>query len=155
MNYKHLAVARKKLAFSEDQAATMIGPAAGFMLSAAQWRAMETGEFPLPEQLGAVVQQLLQWQERALTECTRQIADLQRMHGKSSKVALIEYLSLDDWATLVDRDPLLWRPQCSVVHSMSKDKRVRIVPFNGPAYAKWLKDRIDGEDMRAAWAAEQ
>lgn len=31
--------------------------------------------------------------------------------------------------------------------------RVRIVAFNGPAYAAWLAGRDDSEALRAAWAA--
>lgn len=116
---------------------------------------MEHGDFPLPPDLADVMTRLLQWQESALASASKQIVQLFAMHGGKKRVALVDYRSLDDWVTLPDRDALLWRPQCSVIKLLAKDRRVRLVPFDGPAYATWLAGRVDDESQRAAWAAER
>ena len=149
-----IAAFRRKLAFTENQAAEHIGAAAGIEVSAAQWVSMELGVFPVPEQIVDVFTRLLRWRKAALTAANEQIALLYRQHGGHQRVALIEYASIEDWMGLPDRDPLLWRPQCLAVKELSKDRRVRTVLFDPQDYSVWLAGRIDGEDMRALWAAQ-
>jgi hypothetical protein len=64
------------------------------------------------------------------------------------------YQSLDYWVTLPGREPVQWRPQCSVVAELAARHGARLVTFDGPAYAAWLGRRKDSEAMRGAWAAE-
>ena len=154
MKIKQLAAFKRQLGFSDSQAAEHIGAAAGIYITADQWSSMEKGLFPLPESVIDVVARLLVWRVAALDAATKQIELLFRQHGKHQRVALIEYLSLADWMSLPTRDPLLWRPQCSVVKVLAKDRRVKLVKFDISDFSAWLAGRVDGEDMRSLWAAE-
>ena len=70
-------------------------------------------------------------------------------------LALCWYASLDDWASLPGREPILWRPHCSVLAEIvGEHDTARLVPFDGPAYRTWLASRTDSEKMRGAWAGE-
>jgi len=72
-------------------------------------------------------------------------------------VRLLWYHSLDDWATLPGREPVLWRPQQSVIATLAGEfpGRVALVRFSGPAYAAWLAGRPDNETARSQWAAQE
>lgn len=155
MNSSQLSAARRKLSFTEHQAASFVGSAVGIAIAPAQWISMERGDFPLPETVASVISRLMQWRESALAAASKQIAMLYAMHGGRERVALIDYASIDDWTSLPDRDELLWRPQSSVVKQLGKDRRVKIVMFDAPSYSKWLAGRNDDENLRSAWAAEQ
>lgn len=55
--------------------------------------------------------------------------------------------------TLPDREPVFWKPHCSVTAELVASMAGRSIIFNAPAYRTWLANRQDSEAMRSAWAA--
>jgi hypothetical protein len=144
-----LQALRRLLFFSVDEAASMIGG-----VSPRSWQYWERGNRTIPEDVIKSIRGLCTWRAQALATAEKQIAELQARHGPAAQVALLWYQSLDDWATLPGREPVQWRPQCSVVAELAARHNARLVTFDGPAYAAWLGRRKDSEAMRGAWAAE-
>lgn len=99
--------------------------------------------------------ELCGWRSAALKAARAQIEEMQAEHGTSADIALLWYTAMDDWASLPGREPVTWRPQCSVLAAIYGEySQARLVAFDGPAYSAWLGKRRDTEAQRAAWAAE-
>lgn len=122
-------------------------------VSPRSWQFWERGDRTIPDDVVESIRSLCAWRAQALVTAEKQIAALQARHGPAASVALLWYQSFDDWATLPGREPAQWRPQCSVVAELAARHGVRLVAFDGPAYAQWLGQRKDSEAMRASWAA--
>lgn len=145
-----LQALRRLLFFSIEEAALLIGD-----VSPRSWQYWERGERTIPDDVIETVQRLCAWRAQAIAGAEGSIRDLQARHGQQTESVLVWYQTLDDWATLPAREPLLWRPQCSVVAELAARHGARLVVFDGPAYRQWLGCRKDVESLRAAWAAAQ
>jgi hypothetical protein len=112
---------------------------------------MEAGEFAVPPDVSQRITRLAEWRQSAIDAAVKQIASA----PADDDIALVWYDSLDDWASLPGREPVLWRPQQSVCAALLAEfpGRLRLVGFDGPAYAAWLADREDSETQRSQWAA--
>lgn len=143
-----LQALRRLLFFSVEEAALLIGD-----VSPRSWQYWERGERNIPADVTATVERLCAWRAQAVASAEASIRDLQDRHGPQAASVLVWYQTLDEWATLPAREPLLWRPQCSVVAELAARYSARLVAFDGPAYRLWLGSRKDGESMRGAWAA--
>jgi hypothetical protein len=148
MTPANLQALRRLLFFSVEEAALLIGN-----VSPRSWQYWERGERNIPDDVIATIERLCSWRAQAIATADAQMAALQARHGPSSGAVLVWYQTLDDWATLPEREPLLWRPQCSVVAELAARHGARLVAFDGPAYRKWLGSRKDSESLRGAWAA--
>lgn len=144
-----LQALRRLLFFSVDEAASMIGG-----VSPRSWQFWERGERHIPTDVIDRLESLCAWRANAIDASTKQIESECAEHGAPEGIALVWYQTLDDWLTLAGRDPLMWRPQCSVAAEISARFDAQIIAFDGPSYAKWLGTRKDSEAMRSAWAAE-
>ncbi len=69
-------------------------------------------------------------------------------------ISVIWYATLDDWLTLNERDPVMWRPQCSVAVE-AVFFGAHLVKFDSLTYARWLRGRVDSEVLRGEWAASK
>ena len=150
-----LQALRRLLFFSVEEAARMIaaGPDHPEGVAPRSWQYWERGERPVPADVIACVRHLCAWRTQAIAAAEITVTDLQARHGPAADVALVWYQTIDDWATLPDREALLWRPHCSVIADLADRHQARLVAFDGPAYAVWLGKRKDGEAVRGAWAA--
>lgn len=145
-----LQALRRLLFFSVDEAAAMIGG-----VSPRSWQYWERGERTIPADVVSTVNALCAWRAKAIASAESTLSERKRKHGHDADFVLIWYQTLDDWLTLSDREPILWRPQCSVVAELAARSGSRLVAFDSNAYAAWLENRKDSEAMRAAWAAGQ
>jgi hypothetical protein len=148
MNHSELEAARRLLFFSLAEAAALLGG-----VSEQAWRRWEAGSRPIPPDVVEAVESLMIWRDSALSESLKQI----EAAPDATRCALIWYSTLDDWDTLPDSEPILWRPHQSVVAqlaSMTPD-RTRLVAFDLSAYHAWLGSRADSSVLRSQWATEQ
>lgn len=152
-----LQALRRLLFFSVEEAARLVAAAAEHPQGVAprSWQYWERGERPIPADVADTLHRLYAWRAQAIAAADASIRDLQARHGPQADVVLVWYQTLDDWATLPDREALLWRPQCSVVAELAARYCAPLVSFDGPAYAAWLGKRKDSEVMRGEWAAAQ
>ena len=144
MRPETLQALRRLLFFSVDEAATLVG-----RVSVRSWQYWERGERAIPEDVRNAILHLADWRQRALGAARQQIKPTPR----GARLAMVWYNTLDDWATLSEREPEYWRPQCSVLAELAAEFGADLVCFNAPAYRAWLGNRKDGEPMRGAWAA--
>lgn len=147
MKHIELEALRRLLFFSPPEAASLIGDA-----SEQAWRRWESGARKVPDDVAQRIADLVQWRQAAIDAAVKQISTA----PPDTTIDLIWYDSLDDWATLPNREQVLWRPQQSVCAALLAEfpGRLCLVRFNLPAYAAWLAGRQDGEEMRGQWAAE-
>ncbi|MBI4997869.1 MAG: DUF1870 family protein [Rhodocyclales bacterium] len=143
-----LQALRRLLFFSVEEAALLIGD-----VSPRSWQYWERGDRTIPDDVVETVQRLCAWRAQAIATAEASIRELQAHHGTQAESVLVWYQTLDDWATLPGREPLLWRPQCSVIAELAARFSARLVAFAGPAYSAWLGKRKDSEALRGAWAA--
>lgn len=143
-----LEALRRLLFFSPPEAGLLVS-----QTSEQAWRRWEAGSRAVPADVAERILGLVDWRQRAIDAAIKQIAAAPAESG----VTLLWYDSLDDWATLPGREPVLWRPQQSVLAALLGEfpSRVALVGFDAPAYAAWLAGRPDGEAMRSQWAAAQ
>lgn len=145
-----LQALRRLLFFSVDEAALLIGG-----VSARSWQYWERGERAIPDDVIETLRRLCLWRAQAIATADAAMADMQASHGAQAETVLMWHQTLDDWATLPGREPLLWRPHCSVVAEIAARHDARLVTFDGMAYRAWLENREDSEALRSAWAAAQ
>lgn len=148
MNNIELRALRELLFFSAPQAALLV-PSSPERLTGVQertWRRWEDGTVSVPDNIAATMMKLCDWRERAREAMNSTLSAV----GIES-VVLVWYEGMYDWASLPGREPVLWRPQCSVV-AEGAAMGAHLVKFDGVAYAKWLGKRKDSESMRSAWA---
>lgn len=145
MNGTELQALRRLLFFSQPEAAALVGG-----VSEQAWRRWEAGIRRVPADVAARVSELARWRENAIEASERQIGE----SPTGARLAFVWYEALDDWATLPNREPALWRPhQSACADLLSRfSARLRLVRFDAPAYTAWLAGRHDSESMRAAWA---
>lgn len=148
-----LTAYRSLLFFSTAEAAIFIGKA-----SEPIWIAYEEGDIPIPAEVADKITELIRWREEKLSTAEQTFSRFRTVLPQEYELempVLVWYPTLDDWMTLPGREPMMWRPRCSVIAQLCAHYNAVVVPFNGPAYAAWLAGRPDGETMRGIWAAEQ
>lgn len=139
-----LQALRRLLFFSVDEAAAMIGG-----VSPRSWQFWERGDRTIPDDVIATLRRLCAWRQKAIAAGSVQMAKA----PVGTELVLIWYGSLDDWTSMSDREPELWRPHCSVAAELAARHSAILVTFDGPAYAAWIGQRVDSETLRGAWAA--
>lgn len=150
-----LQALRRLLFFSVEEAALLVAASADRPqgVSPRSWQYWERGERPVPADVAETIRRLCAWRAQAIASADAAVTSMQAHHGAPAEVVLVWYQSLDAWASLAGREPLQWRPQCSVVADVAARHSARLVTFDGPAYAAWLGRRKDSEAMRSEWAA--
>lgn len=146
---------RRLLFFSRPEAALLVAASAERPdgVSDRAWRQWEDGERNIPADVARNLSALAAWRETALAGAMAAIRKQEAERGAAERVDLIWYETIDDWISLPGREPELFRPQQSVCAALAAAiPAVRLVPFDGPAYATWLCGRGDSELMRSQWA---
>lgn len=151
MNNIELRALRELLFFSAPEAALLIAASPERLTGVQErtWRRWEDGTLPVPDNIADTMRTLCDWRARAREGMNSALSAL----GEGN-VCLVWYATLDDWASLAGREPVLWRPQCSVV-AEGVAMGAQLVKFDRIAYAAWLGKRRDTEALRGAWAGLQ
>ena len=146
MQNTELEALRRLLFFSPPEAAAFVGG-----VSEQAWRRWEAGARKVPDDVASRMSDLARWRAAAIEASARQISEA----PPDAQLALVWYDTLDDWATLPNREPAFWRPHQSVCAALLAKfpGRLRLVRFDALGYAGWLNGRQDSESMRGAWAA--
>ncbi|MHB0925085.1 MAG: Aca2/YdiL-like domain-containing protein [Gallionellaceae bacterium] len=153
MNNLELQALRHLLFFSVPEAALLVA-ASPERISGVQertWRRWEDGTLVVPNNIAETMQKLCGWRDQALAAMRGAISEGRKARGELD-IVLVWYDTVDDWASLAGREPILWRPQCSVI-AEAVTLGARLVEFDSADYAQWLGKRADSEQMRGAWAA--
>ena len=149
--------ALRRLLFLSPQEAALFVAASSEQpqgVSDRQWQQWENGEQPVPADLARKITELVDWRSTALAATADTIRQQIKDKGIPEAVFIIWYESLDDWKSLPNRDPLMWRLQQAVCAALAgMFSTVCLVPFNAAAYTAWLAGRDDSESMRAQWAS--
>lgn len=153
MNHLELQALRHLLFFSVPEAALLVAasPERTSGVQERTWRRWEDGTLAVPDNIAETMMKLCAWRARALDTMRGVIDDGETEHGELD-IVLVWYDTLDGWASLAGREPILWRPQCSVI-AEAVALGARLVEFNSADYARWLGKRKDSEQMRGSWAA--
>ena len=152
MNSPTLKALRSLLFFTMDEAASLIGN-----VQLRSWQYWEAGQRTIPADVIEKITSLAKWRVQAVRAGVQAIEEMLSQlppDAEFDPIGLVSYASVEDWMTLPDREPILWKPHCSVIAEMCACLPVQVVIFDGPAYAKWLAGREDNEAMRSYWAAE-
>lgn len=155
MNATELQALRRLLFFTQQEAASML---AG--VSHRAWVHWEAGARPVPEDVAAAMRELAEHRETILEEALAAFQagdDHARAQGATEEDVdraerrLVWYASPTDWTG----EPLHWFAHRSALAGLvALDDRVRLVRFDGRAFAAWLGARQDSQAMRAAWVNE-
>jgi hypothetical protein len=151
-----LQALRRLLFFSRQDAALLIAASTECQqgVTDRQWQCWEDGEQQIPADLAQRITDLVDWRSTALAATADTIRQQIKDKGVPESVFIIWYETLDDWRSLANRDPLMWRLQQSVCAALlGMFSTIRLVPFDLAAYAAWLADAEDSESMRAKWAS--
>lgn len=158
MNPWTLQALRRLLFFSRPEAALLVAASDKRPngVSDRAWRQWEDGERSIPPDVAENIDRLADWRRTAIDEAVTRIEVARASLPANAELdmALVWYESMDDWLTLAGRDPVLFRPQQSVVAElMERFPVTRLVRFDPPAYSAWLGKRTDSESIRGQWAA--
>lgn len=154
MNNLELQALRHLLFFSVPEAALLVAasPERVDGVQERTWRRWEDGSIAVPDNIAERLRKLCKWRATAVEVTRAAISDAQ--YDLPDDLVVVWYSTLDDWASLSGREPILWRPQCSVV-AEAVALGARLVEFDSVHYSQWLGKRKDSEQMRGAWAAQQ
>lgn len=123
-------------------------------VSEPEWAQWENGERPIPENIAQRITELVDWRSTALAATADAIRQQIKDKGVPESVFIIWYENLEDWKSLPNREPVMWRIQQSVCAALaSMFSTICLVPFNAEAYSLWLNGREDTESLRAEWAS--
>ncbi|MBS1228821.1 MAG: hypothetical protein H6R17_2098 [Proteobacteria bacterium] len=151
-----LVALRRLLFFTTQEAALFVAASSERPqgVSDQQWRQWEDGEQPIPADLARRITELVDWRSTALAATADTIRQQIKDKGVPEAVFIIWYERLDDWKSLPNREPLMWRLQQAVCAALAgMFSTVRLVAFDAAAYTGWLAGRDDSESMRAQWAS--
>ncbi len=152
-----LQALRRLLFYTRQEAALVVAasPERPHGVSDRAWRQWEDGDRTIPANVAHNIAALAVWRETALAGALAAIREKAAKRGAPQRVDLVWYETMDGWISLPSREPVLFRPQQSVVAALAAAvPAVRLVAFDGPAYSAWLAGRADSEALRAAWASE-
>ena len=152
-----LQAIRRLLFFKTQDAAQLIAAtteqAQG--VSEQTWLQWEKGDTPIPEYIAKKMLELNEWRSLALDATADNIrVQLKEKGGTPESIFVIWYDTLEDWTSLPNREPVMWRLQQAVCASLlGMFSIIKLVPFNSLAYNTWRADREDSEALRAEWAS--
>ena len=156
MTPTNLEALRRLLFLTTDEAAQFVavGPEHPQGVSGQEWREWESGAQPVPQQVARRVAELVDWRAAALAATADTIRQQIRDTGTPESVFVIWYDRLDDWLTLPERKPEMWRLQQAVCAGLAgMFNTVRLVAFDPAAYGRWRGERPDTESLRAEWTS--
>ena len=157
MNGIDLQAMRRLLFFSIADAARFIAttPEHSAGVSEQEWQDWENGCQPIPNGVKERMAELCEWRSDALAATADNIRiQITEKNGTPESVFVIWYDTLEDWLSLPNRDPLMWRLQQSVCAALKgMFGIVKLVGFDPVSYRAWLGEREDTEAMRAEWAS--
>lgn len=157
MNRTDLQALRRLLFFTPRDAAQFIAASQEQPNGVAEetWLAWESGAQPIPERVADRIAELSEWRSDALAATADNIRiQITEKDGMPESVFVIWYENLDDWLSLPNREPLMWRLQQSVCAGLrGMYSLVKLVCFDKESYKTWLGDRDDCESARAEWAS--
>jgi hypothetical protein len=150
MNGTTLKAIRQHLFFSLEEAARMVGS-----VSPQGWSRWEGGLKPVPKDAALSMRDLVKKSQQMNERLSMAIQEARANNeGDLSDFVLITYITLDDWMTQYQAEPIDWRLHCSLVAKFAAFyPNCRLVPFNSIEYSKWLNGKADNSAMRAQWAA--
>jgi len=156
MSPTSLKALRSLLFFTVQDAAQLIAasPDQPQGVSDLQWQQWEDGSTPVPEYVSTRMNELNDWRSMALDATADNIrVQMKEKGGTPESIFVIWYDSLDDWKSLPNREPVMWRLQQAVCASLlGMFSIVKLIPFDSAAYSTWLSGREDSESLRAEWA---
>ena len=99
--------------------------------------------------------ELGEWRSDALAATADNIRiQITEKNGMPESVFVIWYDTLEDWLSLPNRQPVMWRLQQSVCAALKgMFGIVKLVGFDASSYRAWLDNRDDTEALRAEWAS--
>ncbi|MDO8729446.1 MAG: DUF1870 family protein [bacterium] len=151
MNGSTLKALRSLLFFTQEEASILIGG-----VSLRSWQYWEVDKRTIPQDVIDRVTSLILWRKKAIETVELALGDMLAHIPADQPVeplTIIVYGSVEDWMTLPDREPVMWKPHCSAVANLCASFAARSIVFDAPAYARWLGKRKDNETMRGQWAA--
>jgi hypothetical protein len=161
MTAPELASLRRLLFFSAGEAALLLAASLNRIAGVQEstWREWENGIKPVPEEIAEIVRRLCEWRANAVTLTCAAIKEAKeqaklKTPAEEWDMVIVWYATLDDWLTLNDRVPVMWRPQCSVI-AEAVLCGAQLIRFDCVKYAQWLNKRIDSEELRGEWATEE
>ena len=157
MNRTDLQALRRLLFFTIQDAAQFIAatPESPNGVSEASWQAWENGEQPIPSAVIERITDLCEWRSDALAATADNIRiQINEKSGMPDSIFVIWYERLEDWMSLPNREPVMWRLQQSVCAGLKGIYSiVKLVCFDADAYRIWLDQREDSDALRAEWAS--
>ncbi len=124
-------------------------------ISEERWRQWENGELPIPDHVAARMNELNEWRSLALDATADNIRiQMREKSGTPESIFVVWYDHIEDWLSLPNRDPAMWRLQQAVCAALlGMFGIVKLVPFDSANYHAWLAAREDSDALRAEWAA--
>jgi len=118
------------------------------------WQQWEDGSAPIPESVVTRIKELNEWRSMALDATADNIrVQMREKGGKPESIFVIWYNRLEDWTSMPNREPVMWRLQQAVCASLlGMFSIIKLIPFDAAAYSTWLSGRDDSESLRAEWA---
>ena len=152
MNHTRLQAIRRHLFFSVAEAACMISHT-----SEKAWRNWEKPEghyshAPVPADVAEALASLCDWRSEMIDNMERSLAEAVK-RNKFTGTGVLWYASADDYASLADREAIMWRPHCSIIAELAACYDITLVSFDAVKYQAWLSGRRDDEGSRSVWAA--
>ena len=157
MNRTNLQAMRCHLFFSPAEAARLIAatPEHPDGVPEQTWQDWESGRQPIPDYVVERMAELGEWRSDALAATADNIRiQITEKNGMPESVFVIWYDTLEDWLSLPNRQPVMWRLQQSVCAALKgMFGIVKLVGFDASSYRAWLDNRDDTEALRAEWAS--
>ena len=151
-----LKALRKLLFFTVQEAAQLIAasPDQPQGVSDLVWQQWEDGRAPIPEFVATRINELNEWRSMALDATADNIrVQMKEKGGKPESIFVIWYDKLEDWKSMPNREPIMWRLQQAVCASLlGMFSIIKLIPFDATSYSTWLSGREDSESLRAEWA---
>jgi hypothetical protein len=151
-----LKALRNLLFFTVQDAARLIAvsPDQPEGVSDTAWQQWEDGSQPIPEFVVTRMNELNDWRSMALDATADNIrVQMKEKGGTPESIFVIWYDRLEDWKSMPNREPVMWRLQQAVCAALlGMFSIVKLIPFDAQAYALWLAGREDSESLRAEWA---
>ena len=161
-----LKAIRQLLFFTIEEAAAMVAATAEKPqgVHPALWMDWEQGNKKIPDYIEDTLVDLLDFRLAAIETATEKLQqdgdedeyeDMDEDEDDSDEPTLVAiwYDKVEDFTSLPGCDPILWKPQCSVVAELIGTFGADAVPFNAKVYKEWLGNRKDTDSLRAQWAA--
>lgn len=146
INPLEIQAVRRILFLSVEEAAVVIGHC-----SPQTWASWETGSCQISEAALRTLSELLDWRTNQLAYARARLINEPR-----GTAFVLWYDTMDNWLTLDDHSPRLWRAEQSLQAALLAEfpERVSLVKFDSLRYANWLGARMDSAEARARWVED-